>query len=67
MNFMKVRIKSFNGDLPEYLTFGKEYEVHKTIKNRIISRIRNDRGHLISVNLNHGCVYLNGGSWEIVE
>lgn len=64
---MKIKIKSFNGELPSYLTVGKVYDVHQTVKNRVISRIRNDRGHLISINLKHGCCYLNSGSWEVVE
>ena len=64
---MKIRIKTYNGELPSYLTMGREYLVHQTIKNRIVNRITNDRGHLISINLNYGCVYLNGGSWEVVS
>jgi len=65
---MKVKIKSFNGELPSYLTVGKVYELHQTIKNRVISRIIDDRGHRISIHLGeNACVYLNGGSWEIVE
>ena len=65
---MKVKIKSFNGELPSYLTVGKGYELQQTIKNRVVSRITNDRGHRISIHLGeNGCVYLNGGSWEVCD
>ena len=65
---MKVKIKSFNGELPSYLTVGKEYELQQTIKNRVISRIINDRGQRICIHLGEdGCFYLNYGSWEVIE
>ena len=65
---MKIRIKTHNGELPSYLTAGKVYEVHQIIRGRVVSRIINDRGHRISIHLGeNGCVYLNGGSWEIIN
>lgn len=62
---MKVKIKSFNGNLPEYLTEGKTYGVLKkvTIDGQTFFNIITDNGNIASVNHND----LNGGSWEIVN
>lgn len=62
---MKIKIKSFNGELPEYLTLGKEYVViSNTIKHGV--RIVTDDGMFLSTGINNSPT-LNGGSWEIVE
>lgn len=63
---MKVKIKSFNGELPDYLTVGKLYEVFDY-------EYENDFGYLFDDECveitfkQHGSQHLNGGSWEIVE
>lgn len=59
---MKVKIKSYNGELP-YLTTGKEYEVIDIYG--IFFTIRADIHEDIDCKL-EGCYHLNGGSWEIV-
>lgn len=63
---MKVRIKSFNDELPEYLTVGKVYEVW-TSSDLWSQGIRNDiHAPLVIFNFD-SCYHLNGGSWEVVE
>ena len=63
---MKVKIKSFNGELPSYLTVGKAYEVW-TSSDLWSQGIRNDvHDSLVIMNFSN-CDYLNGGSWEIVD
>ena len=63
---MKVKIKSFNGELPSYLTVGKEYEVVNwygvAIKNPMII---DDLGDEIAIVVSKSS-HLNGGSWEVV-
>lgn len=61
---MKVRIKSFNGELPNYLTNGKEYDAcgHPDIT----MQIKTDVGDTITINMLESA-FLNGGSWEVVE
>lgn len=61
---MKVKIKSFNGELPEYLTDGKEYEAMERSDYSLLI-IDNDGDSILC--LLSGCHHLNGGSWEIVE
>lgn len=66
---MKVRIKSFNGELPDYLTFSKEYDVVETNtfpKDFHTQYIKDDLLRLITIKLNNSN-HLNGGSWEIVS
>jgi len=70
---MKVKIKSFNGELPSYLTVGKEYDFDEEIN------IKDNRSGYIKPDDFDGdeddhifiwidsCEYLNGGSWEVVE
>lgn len=60
---MKVRIKS--GECPSYLTVGKIYEAQKT-DNPLKYFIKDDDGDDLICNL-VDCVFLNGGSWEIVD
>ena len=64
---MKVRIKTYNKDLPSYLTVGKEYDLWQT-SDCWACGILADNGHniVLSNNLNQ-CFHLNGGSWEIVK
>ena len=61
---MKVKIKSFNGELPSYLTAGKEYDAcgHPDIT----MQIQTDYGDTITINMRESA-FLNGGSWEAVE
>ena len=63
---MKVKIKSFNGELPSYLTLGKEYEVVSfLLDGGNFPRIVNDDGFRLILRL-YCCSHLNGGSWELV-
>ena len=62
---MKVKIKGFNGELPIYLTAGKEYAVIR-IESLTTVYIRDDYGFNILIKPDN-CSYLTGGSWEIVE
>ena len=61
---MKIKIKSFNGDLPDYLTVGKVYEVITPVLNGV--RIICDDGMYLSTTINDSPT-LNGGSWEVVS
>lgn len=61
---MKVKIKSCNGGLPEYLTEGKEYPLSGF--NEFGGTITDDEGYEIYIFISE-CCFLNGGSWEIVE
>lgn len=60
---MRVKIKSFNGELPEYLTEGRVYQV---FFNHEITMIETDDKHVAYINIDK-CRYLNGGSWEVVN
>lgn len=62
---MKVRIKTFNGDLPEYLTEGMVYPLDTT-QDLESGDIYCDDGERIFIQINE-CAFLNGGSWEIVN
>ena len=64
---MKVKIKSFNGELPSYLSEDKVYELWST-SDLWEHGILADNGHniVLSANLNK-CFHLNGGSWEVVN
>ena len=63
---MKIRIKSFNGELPEYLTAGRIYDVVKMPDSMHRVVINDNNGNRMSTNL-YKSGYLNGGSWEIVD
>lgn len=63
---MKVKIKSFNGELPEYLTEGRVYNVDSVSKTGCLFWAFSDDGQL-DCYLFNGCEHLNGGSWEVVE
>lgn len=61
---MKVKIKSFNGELPDYLTEGKDYQVcGRSFNTFLIYSDMNERVFIVLDNCNH----LKGGSWEVVE
>lgn len=66
---MKVKIKSFIGDLPSYLTVEKGYEIEHIDSNGgrfIISDLDGDDDDYIVVSMSD-CKHLNGGSWEVVN
>ena len=66
---MKVKIKSFNGELPCYLTEGKVYFVQGYWDNdNDMPIVSPDYGeHIVLSCSGIGCGHLNGGSWEIIE
>lgn len=61
---MKVKIKSFNGELPSYLTEGKEYPAMKRSDYSFFV-FDNDGDSTLCAFIN--CPHLNGGSWEVVK
>lgn len=66
---MKVKIKSCNGGLPEYLTMGRVYDVVDTNsfgKKCNYQYIKDDMNRLLVIAIENSNI-LNGGSWEIVE
>ena len=65
---MKVKIKSFNGDLPDYLTLGKHYDVIEPDVDLIsgLYYILDDYKDSCLIYL-EDCGYLNGGEWEVVN
>ena len=65
---MKIRIKTYNGELPSYLTVGKVYEVVEVeyLGFADLFTIYDDEDVLRIVNKDN-CDYLNGGSWEVME
>ena len=61
---MKIRIKTYNGELPSYLTVGKVYRVGgRSDKSKIIYDNNNQRTFICI----ECCRHLNGGSWEVVS
>ena len=63
---MKVKIKTYNGKLPAYLTLDKEYEVIRPETCFDVGLIIDDDGEEITLIMD-GTSHLNGGSCEIVE
>lgn len=61
---MKIRIKTYNGELPSYLTGNKEYEASGN--PNITMQIKTDISDTITVNMRESA-FLNGGSWEVVD
>jgi hypothetical protein len=61
---MKVKIKSFNGELPDYLTAGKEYPLD-AVDAYYGGYIHDDNGKRLFIVI-EDCASLNGGSWEVV-
>ena len=62
---VKVKIKSYYGEFPSYLTLGKVYEVIDCFDDRV-PMIQDDVNSIIYIGLEY-CQHLNGGSWEIVK
>ena len=62
---MKVRIKTFYGELPEYLELNKSYEIEH-IDNNGNYFICTDLIDYVCITLNN-CVHLNGGYWEFID
>ena len=62
---MKIRIKTYNGELPSYLTLGKVYDF-KEWGLGIGGLIKTDDNYEIHVQMLN-CDDLNGGSWEVVN
>lgn len=63
---MKIKIKSFNGELPSYLTAGKVYETEDAELRDNYLFIYDDIDYTRAITLKD-CWHLNGGSWEVVE
>lgn len=61
---MKVKIKSYYGELPEYLTFGKVYEFQNLTSYCGLVIVDNGGDYFTYLK---GSAHLGGGSWEIVE
>ena len=61
---MKIKIKNYNGELPDYLTAGKVYEVDDCSDLAGYLFITDDMGYTRSITLKN-CWYLNGGYWEV--
>ena len=62
---MKVKIKHFNGKLPEYLTLGKIYKVEEVLDVHLFL-VGDDNGEGLVV-FTEDCGFLNGGSWEVIN
>ena len=61
---MKVKIKSFVGELPEYFKIDEVYDVkHRSEYTFFLDDDEGDRW----ICLYDNCPHLNGGSWEVVE
>lgn len=64
---MKVKIKSFNGELPDYLSKNGEYDLfHDKIHGIDFYSILDKNMNIKNICLEH-CDHLNGGSWEVLE
>lgn len=61
---MKIKIKTYNGELPSYLTVGMVYRVSGRTGEALIIYCNDNQRIFISVD---NCQHLNGGSWEIVN
>lgn len=61
---MKVKIKSFNGEFPSFLTLGNEYSVCGRSCGSMM--IYDDCCNRIFITVDN-CPVLGGGSWEIIE
>lgn len=61
---MQIKIKNFNGVLPNYLTLNKVYTVYDLYAGQ--GRICSDDNRFLKVSLEKSIV-LNGGSWEIIQ
>ena len=61
---MKVKIKSFNGELPDYLTLGKKYKVSQ-LSDCLFGFVSDDGRRMLATFINSA--HLNGGSWEVCK
>ena len=61
---MKIKIKSFNGELPSYLTIGKVYKASR-LSNDLFG-FRSDDGRSMIATFKQSA-HLNSGSWEVVS
>ena len=61
---MKIKIKSFNGELPDYFTIDKVYEAKHRSEHTFF--LDDDEGYMLLC-LYDNCPNLNGGSWEVVD
>ena len=62
---MKVKIKSFNGVLEDFLTLNKSYLVQEVLDICLLS-VKDDDGDKLII-YTEDCAFLNGGSWEVVD
>ena len=62
---MKIKIKSFNGVLADFLTLDKSYSVQEVLDDYLLS-VNDDNGDTMIV-YTEECDFLNGGSWEVVN
>ena len=63
---MKIKIKNFNGELPDYLTVGEVYEVSPSYGFDGLYDLVDDTKDTLNIDIDD-CVHLNGGSWEIIN
>ena len=63
---MKLKISECKGELPSYLTIGKEYEVIKDNGYGVFT-CRSDDGFLFDASTQAPSDRLNGGNWEVVK
>lgn len=63
---MKVKIKEYFGELPNYLTLEKIYDVTPSVGFEDLYNLRDDVGDTLNIDL-EDCIHLNNGSWEIVN
>jgi hypothetical protein len=61
---MKIKIKSFNGELPSYLTMGKVYKASR-LSNDLFGFMSDDGRSMIATFKQS--THLNGGWWEVVN
>lgn len=62
---MKIRIKTYNGELPSYLTVGKAYGV-VLFSIHGDPKFITDDNFFLTVDMDDSSA-LNGGSWEVVS
>lgn len=61
---MKVKIKHFNGELPNYLTEGKVYKAARI--NEHLFGFKGDDGRNMFATF-YRSSHLNEGSWEVIS
>ena len=64
---VKIKIKSFNGELPYYLSVDDEYEIEHIDKEGRYFIFNCEFDDYICISNLNECIHLNGGSWVIVE